>query len=242
MKLLIKVIGVIIMGLSFFSVMACSVDTGVTSKVESLLNEKYGEEFKSVKIGNRLNTGTTTLYCCNINSEERLFEVVYNLDNADINDNYIKTMLNYDFADEFEAEMAKYDVDVACTVTSKSDDSSAETNVDMSLDEYIQKYNVKRLFVRAAVDETQINEQWCEDFIKGVIDLNNKYNTKINVIVFPMESGKFNECQKDVIAEVEPGNDWYLDYSDTKTEFVVNTENGQVNTTVTELLEGLKGE
>ncbi len=242
MKLLIKVIGVIIMGLSLFSVMACSVDTGVTSKVESLLNEKYGEEFKSVKIGNRINTGTTTLYCSKADSEDRLFEVVYNSANDEIEDKYIQTMVNYDFADEFESEMAKYDVEVVCTVTSKSDDSSAETNVDVSLDEYIQKYNVRRFFVRAAADESCINEQWCEEFIKCVIDLNTKYNTKINVIVFPMESGRFNECQNDVIAEVEPGNDWYLSYSDTKTEFVINTENGQVNTTATELLEGLKGE
>ena len=89
-RFLILILMVVIIMNAFSLLTGCSVfEADTATSVKKKLNEKYGIEFDVTAMGDRINTGTATLYCFPKDNDNVHFTVIYDYSNKSITDDYL---------------------------------------------------------------------------------------------------------------------------------------------------------
>lgn len=239
---IIKMVGVVLMGITVMNLFACTaVKTDVVEETKKQLQEKYNADFGITSIGNRINTGSATMYGYRIGNENELFEVVYSHETKNIEEYYVKSKISYEIANDLRSLCNEKNINICGSVLLTCDESSSEVNVDMSIPEFLEKYNVSIIAIRVCLDTSSIDTNQCEMFLGALQQLSSKYTKKINVILYPMNEENYLTCSNEIKEQASPSTKWFMDYSNGK-EIIISAENNVTTMGAKELESSIKGD
>jgi len=125
---------------------------------EKLLQEKYGESFKVVSIGNSYGTGTDltfTVYCHPVKDETVLFEAEIYKSGQGIEDDYLTSLMSVMIEKELMTILKAYSLDVMAIVNIK-DELSSESQLPTTFKEYVDYFKGNTLSISIVVDRDTI--------------------------------------------------------------------------------------
>lgn len=211
-----------------------------TDTIKNGLSLKYGCNFEVVKIGGRIDTGSTSFYLYPDFDFNIVFKAVIDSESEEISDNFISRIIAFKINSELKDSLNKYGISGEASVTFVRQDDSEEDNINITKEEYCEKYEVSSVFFYLVLDSQTINESSAENLISVCKSLGDKYKIQIAVNGVVV-SAKYNECAEQMKAEPDVSATWFdLFEPDCTYRFAVT--DGKSNISVSELKEILVGE
>ena len=214
----------------------------VPKKVERLLGEKYGKEFVVTHIGNRFDTGSTTLFCHPSDREDLNFKVVFKPRNDEMTDNYPERAMEVDFDLELKERLSGKDIDIApYTEFIGFDPDAAPFPADLAT--FISGSQTDFILSRIAVKTTAVSDaDKAQQIIDCLKETSAKYGDIEYVIsVFPIAEDKFDECAESLSREVSVNDNWFTEKGCGES-VVIRVRSGESDLTAEELLTRFGGE
>lgn len=206
--------GVIIMN-AFALLTGCSVFEADTAKtVKKMLNEKYGLNFVVTAMGDRINTGSATLYCHPEDNENIRFSVVYNYSSKEISDDYLPRK----YAVELENEIADFsqslDVPFAAYVVFDDAKYGDVTNAS-SIEDFVHQSGTSKIFIRLALNVDQAaSEQKAKEILNSLVQLSiNHESVPLLVPIFMYHEDDYNNCVGELRERTEANNLWFESFN-----------------------------
>ncbi|WP_462410821.1 hypothetical protein [Neobacillus sp. Marseille-QA0830] len=214
-KKFLKKVGVIIMGLSIFSLIGCSeIDKEQAADVEQLLQKKYNQEFEATHIGGRYGTGndgTVTTYLHPKNNEDLLFSAVMNEDGKLVSDNYIPRLISHSVNEVIKRELGSEGIDSETNTVVMEADSSSETNPEISLREYVNSYKPGYFSADMIVKESPgLTPEKFESALNAVYTAGLK--TDFQVAIHVISDGNYEACHKEFMKQIQISDSMYVDF------------------------------
>lgn len=230
----------VIMSISSMILMsACkSINRDIADEVCVALNEKYNEEFKPLKIGNRLNTGSATLYLCPSSNEKLLFTAKIDNKTRQVTDDYllqkiyseVERMVNESFSGQALTA-------TSCCNVFMHNFSEAEirecTPGEFQKEQGFDFYAIFLLLHNKDIDAQKLQE--------AMVNSNNKVDTKLRFKICVFEEDNYKECIS--ILDYTPViNSTQISERNPIKTFLVDVEDGKCSLNIEELeriIEGL---
>lgn len=234
-------IGVIIMN-AFTLLTGCSVFEADTAKtVKKMLNERYGLDFEVTNMGNRINTGSVTLYCYPKNDEDIRFTAVYDYSSKELVDDYIPRV----YARAVDNEISSLCSGVGIAVSSITTFIGANSNELIEcedINDFISKSNATKLYILMAVNADDLStEENAQHMLSSLETLSMGYgNIDILAGLFMYHSDIYNRCSDELKKATKANDDWFKAYSPIS-DFTVKIVDGKAQKTASELLISAKG-
>jgi hypothetical protein len=216
LKKFLKKVSVIIMTFSIFSLLGCSdMDKNQAADVESLLKEKYGREFKVRSIGGRYGTGgtqTVTTYVHPADDESLSFKAVMNKDGELVADGLIPRVVSNSLNQVLKQELDKDGIDSETITVIMDADSSSETNLGITVEEYVTTYKPGYFSGDMIVKNTPgLTAEQFEQALTAVYKagLDTTYQVMIHVIA----EDEYETVRKNFTKAAEVSNAWFADYN-----------------------------
>ncbi|MFI3326523.1 MAG: hypothetical protein R3Y35_10170 [Clostridia bacterium] len=207
-----KRIGVILMAIPMFNLAACSaINQKTSNEVCKHLEEKYGCSFTALKIGDRINTSSTTLYICLEDDPNVIFEVK-KYDDGTIKDDYVEGLICNEIDKYVESIFAKYNI--ACTSNAMILEHEAinEDDTSLSIVSFFEKYSLDYYYLCFAVSNENFEE---ETLTKALTEICENIGVDITFSGYIYDKDKYAECSQ-AIAETPTFSKYsYESYSPT---------------------------
>ncbi len=169
------------------------------SKVTKALEEKYGEKFTATSIGNRLNTGSATLYLYPSDNKDLLFTATISNSTGEVEDDYAIRKVCYQIESQLVQNCEDAGVSaVACCVITPKSDLDVDTEVEYTPETFLSTYGEKGRFddylMYIVVDNSNLD---IEAFETALLYICNKLNVELGCYVFfaPDEEA-FEACEE----------------------------------------------
>lgn len=175
-KKICAILLIIIFGIMLVVLSGCKFDSfGTAKEVETKLEEKYNESFKTKSIGDRVNTNYTKLFCYPENNKNMLFTVYY-YDDGKMTDDYTESKIIYKLNIELKAILKKKNIEFDSYLLLSSDNRDSNKDYSkMSVNEYLKDIKIDNIFIMTAVFnvdnfKTDKNIQDLKDALKEFSD------------------------------------------------------------------------
>lgn len=146
---------------------------GESETVKKLLSAKYGQSFLVTHIGDRYNTGTTTLFCQPDDGSDVSFTVIFKPLENTFSDDYPVRKAAFAFDRELsDALSAKGITAASLTILGEADSSSAGEWKEPAA--FIKAAGTKYLFSRIAVKGASLTQQELDVFLGVLADTGEK--------------------------------------------------------------------
>lgn len=237
----IIVIGVIIMN-AFALLTGCSVFEADTAKtVEKLLNEKYGMDFVVTTMGDRINTGSVTLYCHPESNESIQFTAVYDYSSKTMTDDYLARRCAVELDKEIAAISSNSSVNFV-SLTAFYDAKYDTLNGDENVLEFIEDSGATELYIHLAINADNIeSESDAQQVIDAITTVSNRYNgINILAVTFLLSQEQYEDCVTELSKRTSVNDDWFKSYSPVSS-INIKVENGGADKTAKDLLLAAKG-
>lgn len=235
------VIGVIVMN-AFALLTGCSVFEADTAKtVKKMLKEKYDMDFVVTTMGDRINTGSATLYCYPETDEGLLFTVVYDYSRKTLTDDFPARRSAKELDREIASISSNSSVNFA-SLTAFYDAKYDALNGNENLQEFLDKSGATELYIHLAVNADNVmSETDAQQVIDALTTISNKYESiNILAIVFLLDQEKYDDCVAELQKRTTVNDDWFKSYSPVSS-INIKIENGEVQKTAKDLLLAVKG-
>lgn len=232
----IIIIGVIIMN-AFTLLTGCSVFEVDTAKtVKKMLNEKYGLDFEVANMGNRINTGSVTLYCYPENDENIRFTAVYDYSSKELVDDYIPRVYARAVDDQISSLSSSAGIAFS-SITTFIGANSDELIECKDTHDFISKSNANKLYILIAANADDLStEENAQHILSSLETLSMEYgNIEILAGLFLYHSENYNRCSDELKKTTKANDDWFKAYSPIS-DFTINVVDGKAQQTASELL------
>lgn len=200
------------------------------------LEKKYNCDFEIKKIGNRMNTNSTTMYSSAIDNPDVVFSVKLDKETNEIIDDYSSRLVCSVIEEDVNSSIKE---NTACSVLLYGADSNDETNINIDVHSYVNKYNVESAFVYLAVNKYDIDNDTPQNLISAVNDLSQKFGISF-VLSVHIIGDKFELCKADIKNNPDINNTWFDSYEPSG-NFSFSVTDGVCNTTAEEIYNILMG-
>ena len=174
------------------------------------LKIKYECDFKALKVGNRIDTGSTTIYFCPEDNEKIVFIATVDAETNKVKDDYITKLVSEKIKDKCENKFDSHKLSATCNVYIYGETPDDETNTEITVDDYLAMYPVSSIFIYMAVDNACVDEI-AHSLIQSVKELSSEYD--VPVVVSGFVVGKdYNECRKQLDIEPDVSDTWFYDF------------------------------
>lgn len=173
---------------------------GTAEEVKKLLHSKYGQSFRVTHIGDRFNTGTTTLFCQPDDGSELSFTVVYKPLENTISDDLTVRKAAFSFDRELsEKLLGKGLASASITIFGEADGSAAGGWTSPA--EFAGSSGTKYLFSNIALKGSSLTQQQLDDLL-GVLADTDKECGGISFVssVFLIPEEEYEACSKKLSA------------------------------------------
>lgn len=243
MKKIIMKVGLIIMALTTMVTMnACSkINNDTANDVCTALSEKYGESFVAVKIGDRFNTDSAKLYVHPADNETLVFSARINKDSGEVEDNYIRAIIASELKGKIKEHLASYQVPCELNVSLLCHDTSDETNTNISVEDFSEKYSLSGITVYLPVKSSFLAENTVEDIVAAFKKTNDAMGINVSAMVYSISDEQFDACVKDMSSYPDLTNTWFDSYGVQGTA-IISVKDGVVTPQVSEIIKSIDGE
>ena len=209
--------------------------------VKNGLSLKYGCDFDAVKIGGRIDTNSTVFYLHPDFDTNIVFKAVIDSETEEITDNFISRIIASKINTELKEILDKYNISGEASVNFvRKNDDGEEDDIDITVEEYFEEYEVKSIFLYLAINSETLNDASADNLISVCKAFESKYNTQIAVNGVAI-SDKYYECSEQMKTDPEVSATWFDSFNpDCSYKFAVT--DGKSNVSVSELKEILAGE
>ena len=211
----------------------------IAERAESGLAVKYQGEFKVIKVGNRINNETADVYVRPKDNSDIVFKARIGMENDELSDNYIERLVGTKLSLELKTALCDKSVESLSFITFTSDSDADEDNTEISIKEYIEKYNVTSAFIYMIIDRKSLSDNAASELIDTLAKINSEYGieTVVSGYVFADNYGTVADELKD---NPDPTTAWLKKrYSVAQIGFAV--KDGVSNTSQEKLAELLNG-
>lgn len=200
---------------AFALLTGCSVfeaDTATT--VKKKLNEKYGLNFVVTAMGDRINTGSATLYCHPEDNENIRFSAVYNYSTQSITDDYLPRKYAVELENEIAGFSESLGVPFAAFVVFDDAKYDDVTNVS-DLEDFVKQSGTSKLFIRLALNADQVaSDQKAKAILDSLVQLSSNHESvSLLVPVFMYHEDDYNNCVGELRERTEVNNLWFESFN-----------------------------
>ncbi len=220
-----------------------SVNENTQTTADSVIAElslKYGCDFDAVKIGGKIDTSPTEFYLHPDFDTSIVFKAVIDSETEEITDNFISRLIGSKINTELKSNLSNYNISGEASVNFvRKNDDGEEDDIDITVEEYFEEYEVKSIFLYLAINSETLNDASADNLISVCKAFESKYNTQIAVNGAAI-SDKYYECTEQMEINPEVSATWFDSFNpDCTYKFAVT--NGKSNVSVSELKEILAG-
>ncbi|WP_148037816.1 hypothetical protein [Lysinibacillus halotolerans] len=132
-----------------------SLNETTSNKIESSLEDKYGIKFEVSSIGGRSRrggSGTVQTYVYPQNDETLHFNAITTKE-GELKDDYIGRIISENINEEIKGEMDGVELQTSTNMFYLSANDKEETNLDITLAEYVEKYSPRYITTSVIVKE-----------------------------------------------------------------------------------------
>lgn len=213
-KFLIKLSWAVML-ISTLSLLGCShIDKQQAADIEKLLQKKYDQEFKATHIGGRYGTAnndTVTTYVHPVDNENLVIKAVIDKNGELKSDNYIPRLISDSLNHILKKELGAAGIESESNTVVMDADSSSETNSDISLEEYVNKYKPRYFSADMIVKETaNVTPETFEKALQEVYKAG--LNTTFQVNIHVISKDDYEACLKKFLEQSEISDSMYVDY------------------------------
>ena len=213
----------IMTALLFTSLMGCNqIDNKAIDVARPKLEEKYHTEFNAISIGNRMDYDTATIF---FKDKEGIgFSANVNSDTGEVEDDYIRHIIDSYFENEINIKCEEFDVEAVPKAVILCDDCSSENNTDISVEEFKEKYNMNEVMVDVAVN-SDVDTEKLESMVNSFSDVSKSHGVKIYTTVYSFDESDYIRCAKELLYYPTVSDAWFDGFNPVKkTEFNVEAE------------------
>ena len=239
--LVLILMGVIIMN-AFSLLTGCSVfEADTATSVKKQLNEKYGIEFDVTAMGDRINTGSATLYCIPKGNDTVHFTVIYDYSKKTITDDYLARKNAVEIDEELKDISAESTVDFA-SLTAFYDADYTSLNGSENTFDFIKKSGATELYIHLAVNADEItDEKSAQEMIDALETISRKYDSiDILAVTFFLKQDEYEKCVEELSKRTAVNDDWFKSYSPISS-MNIKLEEGRALKSAADLLLSVKG-
>lgn len=231
------------MAISMLSLMGCQfLNKDQARKIESLLKEKYDEDFIVVSIGQRYGTAdndTVTAYCHPTSNDRITFTAVMNTSEELVSDDYLHMKIAGILENELDRLYEKYHLSICsdASVRIYSENISIEDiSADILSDPQIA---VTATF---AVNKNKDLSEICEGLLSVMEDLKNDYHmTRFGTQIYLISDDEYSRCAEEM-RKVPSVNKTFFEEYEIEGYTVLRINEEHVSQTYSELMTSLGGE
>lgn len=184
------------MAMSLLSLAGCNqINEDTSKKVVSLLEEKYGEQFVVVKIGNRLNTDTVTTYCHSEKRNDLMFTATMGNDGKIITDDYISRIIGRELEDEIISKFSAEGIDVQPYASIYNPNGMPE-KADVTLKNFVSQYHPEMFIVNMVLSDKLDAPESSEQLQSVMKELFTLVSVPLQFKVKVIPADMFEECRE----------------------------------------------
>ena len=238
--------GVILMILSLLNLIGCSaIDKDTANQITTVLQEKYGEEFKCDSIGNRFGTATNdtvTGYCYPTEDSSVLFKVVMNKDGHLVEDtfipSYVSNLLENAIVEEFQTQ--KVIAHVNASVYGYEEINKFSSVKDLTINNFLQEESGSKFSAHIIIDESSGMEKLGASINDVYLKISEKYpQLSLGAQIKIISDTDFLECAKAMDASPTVSKTLFEKY-DVKGGVIVGIQNGIPTKGISEIQNEIK--
>lgn len=202
------------------------------------LQEKYHHSFEVISVGNRFNRDSADLYVNDTENPAVIFKAVYS-DN-DMIDDYIAAKLGLEFSEVLSKKCADVGLCLAANITFVGQSPSSETDSELTLQEYLSRYQIKSALIYLALDAFCITEDTADKLLDCLVETGTQYGIDLAVCGFILKDN-FAVCADLMKCLPDISSAWFDDYP-VSASFSFAVLNGQLNIDAARLRKIIYGE
>ena len=185
---------------------------------KKLLGQKYGLDFEVLAIGNRLDRETADLIVVAEDDPDRCFKAVVNNDIPKCSDNYVRRCVGIRLRDELVGMLKENGAEAYCIVKLLSEDDSDETDTEISIEEYFERYQVSGMLIYMMAPSSQEGGSPTPQTIKAACDaLHDRYRVTVTLWCYYI-IGDYEKCKQGFLRNPDVGAG-YFDFFETEPAF-----------------------
>lgn len=189
----LKKVGMIIMSVAMLAFSGCkNINNQTAEMAKKSLYEKYGCEFEVTHIGDRLNQSRAKLYA-NLKSNPDIKFTIYVGNDGTITDDYIVETKQYEYECEVKKLMKEKGVECNISSTFYGEESTQEEDKDISITEYIEKYEVQEVFSYMIFEVESYSEEAVKDVLSNVGEI---YGVKEVIGGYVFDNESYQMCNE----------------------------------------------
>lgn len=172
-----------------------------------LLEQKYDMPFEAEKIGNRLDRDTVSLFMHPVSRPDICFMATLDNGNMTCSDNLIKRIVGKSISDPLTNELGESGIEISCSAYILSDDDSAETNTDIEIKEYFERYHADTVMLYMAIsgESSQDNDEKVKSVCR---ELAEQFGASTVLNAFYI-TGEFEACAQEMSHNPELSSSWF---------------------------------
>lgn len=207
-------VGLIIMSLiTMITMNACTkINRDTADEVCKALSEKYNKTFVALKIGDRFNTDKAKLYLHPEGREDLIFTAWIDKESRQVEDTYIRRCVEMQVEDKLVAAAGATAKDCGFSAVLMCDDTSEETDANISLAAFAEKYSVTGIVVYVPVRAGAANEATLKGVVSAMESLHHELGADVSVLLYAIDDGGFESCVSDMKQNPNLTSTWFDTY------------------------------
>lgn len=208
---------------------------------QNALSLKYGCEFTVTHIGGRIDSDSTTMYLTPDFDENLVVRAELYQDSQQVRDNLIDRLVGRSFSKTLDDMLKEKDVDIsAWTSFVCSDRDQEEDDINITVDEFTDKYHPEQAMVYFALRQGSIDGSTAAKLTGAFSDMSKKYKVEI-ILHGVILDEDYAECAAQIKDQTILTATWFYDFKTTDAFRYAVTE-GESNLSDSELQAILNGE
>lgn len=211
---------------AMISMNACSrINDNIAKEVCDALEIKYGEEFKVLKIGDRLNTNHTKLYVYPVDNEDIVFTAIIDRDTREVEDDYVVEKVNCQVEKEVNKAFELYDIKVFSSsyIIDKNEIITKSNNYtprELYEDNAFDHYSIHLIIEGSKCDAIKIQE--------AIKKANLKIGVNLLIHIYVFDEENYYDCLQEFI-DLPKVNSSIVNQHSPYSVFDVRIRDGQID-------------
>lgn len=225
------------MAVALVPMSACAkINKGTANEVCSYLESQYGCKFVASQIGDRWNNSTAKLYVYPDYNSEIVFTARIDTD-GNITEDYVNHLVLYTIETAIQDSFSDNGMKCSANAVITGDDIY-ESDANITVQEFVTKYNIDSVFVRIVIDDAIIDTS---SVINALEDASKNCGADLAVSAYILDSDSYQQCKNDFVTYPSVGATRIKSYNPISTFSTVVT-NGVSSLTTVELIDALEGD
>ena len=180
-------------------------------KATEILEKKYNCEMIAKKIGNRFNTGNTTLVFYSETYPDVLFSAILDNDTKELKDDYVYRVMTSKTEKIIEETFKREKISTAIKVLFVAESLSEQSELELSVEQYIKTYEIKSIYIYIAFNSNELHDNSAIKIIDILKQISSNLGISIVINCFVIGE-EFEKCKKELSNNLNITKSWFINY------------------------------